>query len=41
MAIFNATFGFGPEERKRGIVDLARLEGAHRPRTRHASLRQR
>lgn len=24
-AIFNSTFGFGPEERKRGVVDLARL----------------
>jgi sugar phosphate isomerase/epimerase len=24
-AIFNSTFGFGPEEKKRGIVDLARL----------------
>ncbi len=24
--IFNATFGFGPEERARGIVDLARLK---------------
>ena len=24
-AIFNSTFGFGPEERRRGIVDLARL----------------
>jgi hypothetical protein len=26
-AIFNSTFGFGPEERKKGIVDLARLAG--------------
>jgi len=26
-AIFNSTFGFGPEERKRGIVDLQRLKG--------------
>lgn len=26
-AIFNSTFGFGSEERKRGIVDLARLRG--------------
>ena len=25
-AIFNSTFGFGPEERARGIVDLARLK---------------
>jgi len=25
-AIFNSTFGFGPEDRKRGIVDLARLK---------------
>jgi len=25
-AIFNSTFGFGPEERKRGIVDLALLK---------------
>ena len=25
-AIFNATFGFGPEERARGIVDLGRLK---------------
>lgn len=24
-AIFNSTFGFGPDEQKRGIVDLARL----------------
>jgi hypothetical protein len=26
-AIFNSTFGFDPAERKRGIVDLARLKG--------------
>ena len=26
-AIFNNTFGFGPEERARGIVDLSRLAG--------------
>jgi ribulose-phosphate 3-epimerase len=25
-SIFNSTFGFGPEERKRGIVDLGRLK---------------
>jgi len=25
-AIFNSTFGFDPEERARGIVDLARLK---------------
>ena len=25
-SIFNSTFGFGPEERGRGIVDLARLK---------------
>ena len=25
-AIFDATFGFGPEERARGIVDLQRLK---------------
>jgi len=25
-AIFNATFGFGPEERSRGIIDLPRLK---------------
>jgi len=24
-SIFNSTFGFGPEERKKGIVDLGRL----------------
>jgi ribulose-phosphate 3-epimerase len=25
-SIFNSTFGFGPEERERGIVDLERLK---------------
>jgi ribulose-phosphate 3-epimerase len=34
-AIFNSTFGFGPEERKKGIIDLARLKGLIKANARH------
>ncbi len=36
-AIFNSTFGFGPEESEEGIVDLAPPEAPHRRRTPPAS----